>query len=134
VKAPRLREWRLSRGLTQKELSEQAKVSEYTIIRVEKGEKMRPGTARKLAETLGMSVYDLVKDPHTPSGRDEGEMGASGSGGRHIREEVVDEMAVTDTVSMSISRGTLKRALQVVENGKMTSDEALEAVVAGKLL
>jgi transcriptional regulator with XRE-family HTH domain len=147
VKTPRLRKWRLSHGLTQKELSEQAGVSEFTIIRVENGAEMRPGTARKLANTLGVSVSDLVEDPPiplapasarkgpdpavwgSPEERDEGDIGAPGPGGRRIRKEVVDGAGITDSISIA----TVKRALQAVERREMTSDEAFAALVAGEL-
>jgi transcriptional regulator with XRE-family HTH domain len=71
VKAPRLREWREAMGATQAALSESSGLSEFTIIRVEHGESLRPSTAKKLADTLGISVIDLMDSPPVPAGKAE---------------------------------------------------------------
>jgi transcriptional regulator with XRE-family HTH domain len=63
VKLERLREWRESKGLTQKELAAAAKASEFTVARAESGEVVRPNTARRLAEGMGVSVSDLLESP-----------------------------------------------------------------------
>ena len=68
MKLVRLREWRESHGLTQKELAAEAHASEWTIARAEGGEEVRPNTARRLAEAMGVSVADLLERPPVPLG------------------------------------------------------------------
>jgi transcriptional regulator with XRE-family HTH domain len=63
----RLKEWRESQGLTQRELAGKAEVGEVTIARVETGSSIRPNTARKIAEALGRNVADLLGRPPTPA-------------------------------------------------------------------
>jgi DNA-binding XRE family transcriptional regulator len=63
VKVPRLKEWRESEGLAQAALAEMAGVSEFTVCRAEHCTEARPSTARKLADSLGVSVVDLVAEP-----------------------------------------------------------------------
>ena len=56
IPLPRLRELRRSRGLSQKELGELAKVSPGTVYRLENGVRgAYPGTVRKLAVALGVT-------------------------------------------------------------------------------
>jgi transcriptional regulator with XRE-family HTH domain len=69
MKLERLKEWRESRGMTQKELAAEARASEYTIARAEAGATVRPNTARRLAEGIGVAVADLLESPPTPAGK-----------------------------------------------------------------
>jgi transcriptional regulator with XRE-family HTH domain len=66
VKVLRLKEWREAMGETQASLSEISGVSVFTIIRAEHGESMRPSTAKKIAETMGIEVVDLMDNPQVP--------------------------------------------------------------------
>ena len=66
VELPRLREWRESRGLMQKEVAENAGISEWTVLRAEGGASVRTPTARKIADALGVSVSDLLESPPVP--------------------------------------------------------------------
>jgi hypothetical protein len=50
----------------QKELAGEAEVSEFTVVRAEGGMSIRPDTARKIAEALGISVADLMERPPVP--------------------------------------------------------------------
>ena len=66
IPLPRLRELRQSRGLSQRELGELARVSSGTVYRLENGLRgAYPGTIRKLAVALDVTPADLVdrKDP-----------------------------------------------------------------------
>ena len=63
---PRLKEWRESRGLMQKEVADTAGISEWTVLRAEGGASVRPPTARKIADALGVSVSDLLDSPPIP--------------------------------------------------------------------
>jgi transcriptional regulator with XRE-family HTH domain len=72
VKTPRLREWREAMGETQATLSELAGVSEHTLSRIEHGASLRPSTARKIADALGVSVIDLMESPPTLAGAGKG--------------------------------------------------------------
>src|SRR5215217_5433892 len=66
MQLPRLKEWRESRGLLQKELASEAGLSEFTINRIETGDNIRPNTARKVADALGVEVADLIESPPVP--------------------------------------------------------------------
>jgi transcriptional regulator with XRE-family HTH domain len=61
----RTKEWRESRGFTQRELAAAAGVGESTIARVELGASVVPTTARKISGVLEVSVADLMGDPPT---------------------------------------------------------------------
>jgi len=68
MKLARTREWRESRGLTQREVADLAGVSEVTVIRVEMGHDVFPATARKIAGALDVQVADLLGAPPVPLG------------------------------------------------------------------
>lgn len=76
MKLARLKEWRESRGLTQKELAAEAHASEWTVARAEGSEEVRPNTARRLAEVLGVRVADLLERPPVPLSLGEDPRGA----------------------------------------------------------
>ena len=66
IPLPHLREVRQSRGLSQRELGQLARVSSGTVYRLENGLRgAYPGTVRKLAAALEVTPADLVdrKDP-----------------------------------------------------------------------
>jgi transcriptional regulator with XRE-family HTH domain len=63
VKTPLLREWREAKGETQHTLSALSDTTEATISRIENGAPLRPSTAKKLADALGVSVVDLMNNP-----------------------------------------------------------------------
>jgi transcriptional regulator with XRE-family HTH domain len=61
-----LKEVRQSRGLSQRELGELARVSPGTVYRVENGLRgAYPGTVRKLATALGVAPEELVRGNRT---------------------------------------------------------------------
>src|SRR5215210_7606733 len=61
ISLPYLRELRQSRGLSQRDLSELAKVSSGTVYRLENGLRgAYPGTVRKLATALGVAPEALL--------------------------------------------------------------------------
>jgi transcriptional regulator with XRE-family HTH domain len=61
ISLPYLRELRQSRGLSQKELGELARVSSGTVYRLENGLRgAYPGTVRKLAAALGIAPEALL--------------------------------------------------------------------------
>jgi transcriptional regulator with XRE-family HTH domain len=61
IPLPYLREIRQSRGLSQKDLGELARVSSGTIYRLENGLRgAYPGTVRKLATALGVAPEVLL--------------------------------------------------------------------------
>src|SRR5215216_3943469 len=62
----RTKEWRESRGFTQRELAAEAGISEVTVARLETGHSSTPSTARKIAAALGVSVADLLERPPVP--------------------------------------------------------------------
>jgi transcriptional regulator with XRE-family HTH domain len=68
MKIPRLREWREARGLRQKDVGEAASVSEWTVLRAEGGKSVQPYIARRIADSLGVSVADLLENPPVPLG------------------------------------------------------------------
>jgi transcriptional regulator with XRE-family HTH domain len=66
MRLERLREWRESRGLTQRELASEADVGEVTVARAEAGISVRPNTAHKMANVMGVAVADLMERPPVP--------------------------------------------------------------------
>ena len=66
IPLPRLRELRHSRGLSQRELGQLARVSSGTVYRLENGLRgAYPGTVRKLASALKVTPADLVDRKNT---------------------------------------------------------------------
>jgi hypothetical protein len=58
----RLREWRLKRFLSQRELAERSGVRQPTIARLEThAQRPRPKTVRVLAKALGVKPSELVE-------------------------------------------------------------------------
>jgi transcriptional regulator with XRE-family HTH domain len=63
----RLKEERLLRGWSQRDLAREAGTTAETISSIETGQhKPRPSTLRKLAEGLGLEVRDFFKEPAVP--------------------------------------------------------------------
>ena len=60
MQIPRLAKWRELQGWTQKDLAHESGVSARSIAGYETGASVRPRTARKLAEALGVEVIDLA--------------------------------------------------------------------------
>jgi transcriptional regulator with XRE-family HTH domain len=61
ISLPRLKEIRLRRALSQRELSARADVSRVTIVRLEAGgESPFPSTVRKLADALNVEPDELM--------------------------------------------------------------------------
>jgi transcriptional regulator with XRE-family HTH domain len=57
----RLRDLRLNAFLTQRELAEKAGLTQATIVRLERGQRLaRPSTARRIADALGVEPRALV--------------------------------------------------------------------------
>jgi len=67
MKLGRLKALREASGFTQKELASHAHVSEWSVVRAEHGEEVRPNTARRYAEVLDVAVADLMEAPPVPS-------------------------------------------------------------------
>jgi transcriptional regulator with XRE-family HTH domain len=63
VLVPKLRQWRERRAMTQEELAEKAGVSVRSVAGYEAGAGARPGTVRKIADTLGVEVEELLDSP-----------------------------------------------------------------------
>lgn len=55
-----LREERLNRGLTQRQLAAECKVSLTVIQRLEAGDAAHPSNAKKVADYFGCKVTDLM--------------------------------------------------------------------------
>jgi transcriptional regulator with XRE-family HTH domain len=66
MRLTRLKEWRETQGLTQKELADASDISEFTVLRAEHRGETRPNTARRFADVLGVSVGDLIEKPPVP--------------------------------------------------------------------
>jgi transcriptional regulator with XRE-family HTH domain len=92
VKLERLKEWREARGWTQKELSYAAGVGEKTIARIELGDSVRPSTARKAADALGVAVVDLMEQPPVPLDEVEALQET-----RHLEEEALETHSRKDS-------------------------------------
>lgn len=59
AKAEALRASRIERGWDMTELAHEAKVTQATISRVERGNSTSPSTAKKVADALGRPVAEL---------------------------------------------------------------------------
>jgi transcriptional regulator with XRE-family HTH domain len=66
VTLPRLRQLRIERALSQRDLCERSGVTQTTIVNAEKGKETRVSTLRKLADALGVDPRELIgtTDPH----------------------------------------------------------------------
>jgi transcriptional regulator with XRE-family HTH domain len=66
VTLPRLRQLRIERALSQRDLCERSGVTQTTIVNAEKGKETRVSTLRKLAHALGVEPRELIgtTDPH----------------------------------------------------------------------
>src|SRR5215212_9786073 len=62
MKVPRLRSLRERRGFTQRELAQAADVARRSIAGWESGESIRPNSASKVAEALGVSISALCEE------------------------------------------------------------------------
>ena len=71
MKTPLLREWREAKGETQSSLSALSGITVATISRIEHDAPLRPSTAKKLADALGVTVVDLMNSPPVPAGKAE---------------------------------------------------------------
>jgi transcriptional regulator with XRE-family HTH domain len=60
LQLPRTREWRLTRGMSQRGLAAAAGLGQMTIHRIEDGGSAWPSTASKIAEALSVEVRDLL--------------------------------------------------------------------------
>jgi DNA-binding XRE family transcriptional regulator len=56
----RLRRVREEQALTQRQLAQQADVTQATIVHAERGGDVRPTTVRKLADALGVQPRELI--------------------------------------------------------------------------
>lgn len=74
----RLKEIRLKRGLTMREVADKASIAESSYCLIESGKRTpRPRTAKRLAQALGISIATIYKDvtakeegdevPHDPA-------------------------------------------------------------------
>jgi transcriptional regulator with XRE-family HTH domain len=88
----RTKEWRESRGFTQRELAAEASISEVTVARLETGHSSTPPTARKIAKALDVSVADLLERPPVPLAEASQETG-------HTEAEVEEEQRPDDEVT-----------------------------------
>jgi transcriptional regulator with XRE-family HTH domain len=62
MKVPGLRSLRERAGLTQRELAEVAGVAQRSIAGWESGESIRPGSAGKVADALGVTISNLCEE------------------------------------------------------------------------
>ncbi len=96
MKLERLREWRQARGLEQRDVAAEAQISRRTVMRAEQGYSVEVGTARKVAEALGVEVADLLESPPVPLGqapRPSGQEPKKSSQRRARAQETLDRTA-----------------------------------------
>jgi transcriptional regulator with XRE-family HTH domain len=78
----RVKEERLMRGWSQRDLAQEAKTTAETVSSIETGQhQARPSTLRKLAGALGLEVADFFREPALPKGSAP-ETGQDSPGGR----------------------------------------------------
>jgi transcriptional regulator with XRE-family HTH domain len=120
VKTPRLREWREAMGETQATLGERSGVAEHTISRIEHGASLRPTTARKLADALGVAVADLMERPPVPLGD-----APQGTGSPHHVRRPHDSIEVSDEVKkVSVRLEKVRQILDARDAGKLDDVDA----------
>ena len=56
-----LKEWRLRKHYSHRQLAQLAEVATSTLVRIEKGEPARELTQRKIADALGLKVSDIAE-------------------------------------------------------------------------
>jgi transcriptional regulator with XRE-family HTH domain len=116
VKTPRLREWREATGETQVTLADKSGVAEHTISRIEHGASLRPTTARKLADALGVAVADLMESPPVLALAGKAKAPETGSSVDSTEEVITfDDEAV-------------RAAISAAKAGKLTTKEAAQAI------
>jgi transcriptional regulator with XRE-family HTH domain len=116
VKTPRLREWREAMGETQVTLADKSGVAEHTISRIEHGASLRPTTARKLADALGVAVADLMESPPV--------LASAGKADAPERGSSVDS---TEEV-ITFDDEAVRAAISAAKTGKLTTKEAAQAI------
>jgi transcriptional regulator with XRE-family HTH domain len=103
-------------GETQVTLADKSGVAEHTISRIEHGASLRPTTARKLADALGVAVADLMESPPVLALAGKGEAPDTGSSVDSTEEVITfDDEAV-------------RAAISAAKAGKLTTKEAAQAI------
>jgi transcriptional regulator with XRE-family HTH domain len=115
VKTPRLREWREAMGETQVTLADKSGVAEHTISRIEHGASLRPTTARKLADALGVAVADLMESPPVLASAGKAKAPDTGS-------------SVDSTEVITFDDEAVRAAISAAKAGKLTTKEAAQAI------
>jgi transcriptional regulator with XRE-family HTH domain len=115
VKTPRLREWREAMGETQVTLADKSGVAEHTISRIEHGASLRPTTARKLADALGVAVADLMESPPVLASAGKAKAPDAGS-------------SVDSTEVITFDDEAVRAAISAAKAGKLTTKEAAQAI------
>jgi transcriptional regulator with XRE-family HTH domain len=92
----------------QKELAAEANVSEYTVLRAEKGVSLRVDSARKIAEALGVSVADLQERPPVPLGEAPGDLPKVEAPTSSHREEDEERRSVPEALK-ALNSYTIRR-------------------------
>ena len=115
MKTPRLREWREAMGETQVTLADKSGVAEHTISRIEHGASLRPTTARKLADALGVTVADLMESPPVLASAGKADDPDTGS-------------SVDSTEVITFDDEAVRAAYRAAKAGKLTTKEAAQAI------
>jgi transcriptional regulator with XRE-family HTH domain len=103
-------------GETQVTLADKSGVAEHTISRIEHGASLRPTTARKLADALGVAVADLMESPPVLALAGKAKAPDTGSSVDSTEEVITfDDEAV-------------RAAISAAKAGKLTTKEAAQAI------
>jgi transcriptional regulator with XRE-family HTH domain len=133
----RLKEWRESRGLTQKELAGKAGVGEVTVARVETGASVRPNTARKIADALGLAVSALLAHPPTLGAPAAPEAQASPTPEPESPEQPDEERREQELAKVRETLKTVEPIVdpirQILEDHCARWDKELAAIAAGEM-
>ncbi len=131
----RLKEERLRKGWSQRDLARETGVNADTISGIETGQhEPRPSTLRRLTEGLGIEVRDLFAEPALPKARAPrtGQLTDAQSPGEWLRERLLSGAIAVETVDETGARFDL--SVEDVDKSGITSQlhDALKNIELGE--
>ncbi len=143
----KLRRARERLGYSMEAVGEVAEMSKNSVLRAEHEEDIRPGTARKIADALGVEVAELIADPKARAPRSLSELlERAGVADRHLAMSTPELMDAFEGLSyqeayelarkIAEARGAIKAFLEPYKDtpaGKMLTAESAERNIVANL-